>query len=104
MLDVKLWLESTGMKVAEEYFIKPPTLPYLIFKEEIDVTRVGNKECIANRQISIELYSEKVNHESENKIEVLLNEKSIDNKKSRTWIESEKFFQTMYDFNLYEKI
>lgn len=104
MLDIKVWLENTGMKVAEECFFKPPPLPYVIFKESTEVTGADNKNCLSTRDVSIELYSYKINHESEKKIENLLNEKSISNKKNRTWIESEKFFQTVYDFDLLEKI
>ena len=36
--------------------------------------------------------------------DIEIKEKSINYSKSRTWIDSEKFFQTSYDFNLYEKM
>lgn len=104
MLDVKTWLEITGMKVAEERFKSPPQLPYIIFTDDRDVGGADNKNCLVNRDISIELYSEKINKEAESKIEDLLNEKAIKFKKNRTWIDSGKFFQTVYDFNLYEKL
>lgn len=103
MLDVKAWLENTGMKVAEERFFKPPALPYIVFMEETNVSGADAKNCIADRDISVELYSEKINKEAESKIEVLLNEKSIKFKRNRTWIDSDKFFQTVYDFNFIEK-
>lgn len=103
MLDVKTWLETTGMKVAEERFLKPPALPYIIFIDNTDVGGADNKNCIANRTISIELYSDKINHEAEWKIEALLNERAMPYKRDRTWIETEMFFQTVYDFNLIEK-
>lgn len=103
MLDIKMWLETTGMKVAEGCFFKPPALPYVIFNQEDEVSGADNKNCISDRDISIELYADKINREAEQKIEDLLNEKSIEFKKSRTWIDSEKFFQTVYDFNIYEK-
>jgi len=95
MLDIKPWLEITGYKVAEERFLKPPAFPYIIFTEEINISGADNK---------IELYSEKIDKISEKKIEDLLNGKAIEFKKDRTWIESEKFFQTVYDFSLTEKI
>lgn len=103
MLDVKTWLETTGMKVAEERFLKPPALPYIIFLEEADVSGGDNKNCISNRIISVELYSDKINKIAEKAIEDLLNEKAIEYKRDRTWIETEMFFQTVYDFNLIEK-
>jgi len=104
MLDIKPWLEITGYKVAEERFLKPPAFPYIIFTEEINISGADNKNYIAGRSIGIELYSEKIDKISEKKIEDLLNGKAIEFKKDRTWIESEKFFQTVYDFSLTEKI
>lgn len=103
MLDVKAWLETTGLKVAEERFLKPSPLPYIVFLESTDVGGADFRNCIANRDISVELYSGKIDVAAELKIEALLNEKSIEYKKNRTWIDSEKFFQTVYDFNLVEK-
>ena len=104
MLDIKPWLEITGYKVAEERFLKPPELPYIIFTEVTNISGADDKNCIADRNISIEHYSEKISKVSEKRIEDLLNEKAIEFKKDRTWIESEKFFQTVYNFSLIEKI
>lgn len=104
LTDVKSWLETTGMKVAEERFFKPPALPYIVFLEDRAVSGADSKNCIADREISIELYSDKINQSDEQAIENLLNEKAINYKKDRTWIQAEMFFQTVYDFNLIEKI
>ncbi|MGJ8756267.1 hypothetical protein [Clostridium botulinum] len=104
MLDIKQWLQNTGMKVAEDYFKKPPALPYVIFKEDTKVSGADNRNCLSNRDITVELYSEIINHKAEKNIENLLDEKSIEYVRDRTWIESESFFQTVYDFNLKEKI
>ncbi|WP_143316867.1 hypothetical protein [Clostridium sp. HBUAS56017] len=104
LTDVKAWIKATGMEVAENCFIKPPSLPYVIFTEEIKVRGADNKNCIADRSVSAELYSDRINHEAEEKVENLLNEKSIEYKKNRTWIDSEKFFQTVYDFDFIEKL
>lgn len=103
LTDIKTWLETTGMKAAEERFLKPPALPYIEFLEDTDVSGADNKNCIANRKVTTELYSGIINREAEQKIEDLLNVKAIEYKKERTWIDSEKFFQTVYDFNLLEK-
>lgn len=103
LMNVKLWLESTGMKVAEERFLNPPPFPYVVFSEELDTSGADNKNCIANRNITVELYSESINREAEGKIEALLNEKIFKFKKDRTWIESQRFYQTVYDFQFTEK-
>lgn len=104
MLDVKSWLETTGMKVAESCFFKPPSLPYVIFNDNTKAGGSDDKNCLADRSITVEMYSDCINKEKENLIESLLNEKAIEFKRSRIWIDSEKFFQTVYDFNIYEKI
>jgi hypothetical protein len=104
MLDIKTWLEETSMKVAEERFLKPPALPYIIFTDNTNVSGADNKNCIAKRGISIELYSDKINKEAETEVETLLNKKSISYSKDRIWIQGEMFFETIYDFNLIEKI
>ncbi|GCD13297.1 hypothetical protein [Clostridium tagluense] len=103
MLDIKTWLETIGLKVAEERFIKPPPLPYIIFTDKPDVSGADDRNCIADRSISVELYSSKVNKVSEKAIEDLLNEKAINYKKDRMWIDTEMWFETTYDFNLIEK-
>jgi len=104
MLAIKPWLETTGMPVAEERFLKPPALPYIVFMESVTVGGADNMNLIADRQISVELYSDKINAAAEQSVETLLNAKAIPYTKSRIWIESEMFFQTVYDFNLFEKI
>ncbi|NFF80436.1 hypothetical protein FDA09_11805 [Clostridium botulinum] len=103
MLDIKKWLETTELKVAETCFKKPPMLPYVVFTSNDNIAGADLKSCISNRDIIIELYSDSINRAKEKLIEDLLKEKSIEFNKNRTWIDSEKIFQTMYDFSLYEK-
>lgn len=102
LTNVKIWLETTGLKVAEERFLKPPALPYIVFTESRTMIGADNKNLAANRAISIELYSEKIDSVSEGKIEALLG--AIEYSKDHIWIQTELFFQTVYDFDLIEKI
>lgn len=103
MLDIKEWLQTTGMKVAEDCFKSPPPLPYIVFTDENNTSGADDKNCILKRSISVEMYSEIINKQSESKIEALLNEKSINFKRNRTWVDSQRFWQTVYDFDLVEK-
>lgn len=103
MLDIETWLETTGLKVTEERFINPPPLPYIVFTENNDVSGADDKNCIADRSISIELYSIKIDKVSEAKIENLLNLKAIKYSKDRIWIDAETLFETVFDFNIVEK-
>lgn len=103
MLDVKNLLQRTGLEVAETCFLNPPKLPYIIFTEEKEMSGADLKNNISSRDITVEFYSQKIDREKEKLIEDLLNEKSIEFHKDRLYIKEEKFFQTIYDFNLYEK-
>jgi len=101
--DIETWLETTGLKVSEERFLKPPPLPYIIFTDNTGIGGSDSKNCIADRIISIELYSLAVDHISEALIEALLDEKAIKYKRDRIWIDTEMMFETIYDFNFVEK-
>jgi len=103
MLDIKEWLEAIGLKVSEEEFSMPPPFPYIIFRDATGISGSDNRNCIADRGISVELYSLKVDHISEQSIENLLNEKPVSFKRDRVWIDTEKMFETIYDFNFVEK-
>jgi len=101
--DIKSWLETIGLKVAEEAFIKPPPLPYINFTDNTAVSGADNRNCIADRAISVELYSLKIDKVSELKIENLLNEKATQYSKDHIWIDTEQMMETVYDFNIIEK-
>lgn len=103
MLDVKKLLEETRLKVGEVAFSKPSALPYIIIledKEELGADQLNN---IINRNVTIEFYSEKINKEKEVEIENLLKSKSLKFKKERVYIDSQKIFETIYTFSIYEK-
>ena len=53
---------------------------------------------------TLQVSPEKINKEKEHLIENLLNINLINFNKERIWIDSEGYFQTTYNFNLYEKI
>jgi len=101
--DIKSWLETIGLKVAEESFLKPPPLPYINFTDNSNIGGADNKNCIADRAISVELYSLRIDKVSEGLIENLLNEKSIKYSKDHVWINTELMMSTIYDFNIIEK-
>jgi|SRR5665647_1212091 len=102
--EIKAWLETTTMKVAEDRFLKPPALPYIVFADSVDVSGADNINNVTSRNISVEMYSATIDRNSEQKVEDLLNTKGISYTKYRTWLGTEMFFQTVYDFNLIEKI
>ena len=56
-----------------------------------------------SREKILSLYIECKNREKENELEEIFIKNYIDFRKNRIWIDSEKVFQTVYDFSLYEK-
>lgn len=81
--------------------MKPPPLPYIVFTESKVAYGADLRNNISDRAVGVELYSEKIDHAAETLIETLLT--AINYKRDRTWVETEMFFQTVYDFNLIEK-
>lgn len=104
MLDVKAWLETTGYKVAENRFVKPPPLPYIVFTERREVRGADYGNGIADRDIALELYSGVIDPVAESAVEGLLNNRAVEYSKERDWIPTESFFQTLYAFGMTEKL
>ena len=103
MLNVKTWLETTGLKVAEESFFKAPALPYIVFMETRDVNGADDVNLKVQRTITIELYSSDIDLINEEKIEDLLDGKAFSYRKDRTWIPSDGFYQTVYELSITER-
>ena len=104
MLDVKQWLkDGTGLQVANTAFINKVSLPFIVFLEDTETKGSDLHNDLVERTFTIELYSSTISKANENKIENLLNEKSIKYTKSRTWIDDEHCFETVYDFSILER-
>lgn len=102
--NLKAFLATTGYPVAEEVFMKPPALPYIVFSESEDTQGSDFKNHIIDRAVTVELYSGKIDRIAEQSVKDLLDISGIHYTKERLWIETEMFFQTIYSFNLIEKI
>lgn len=112
-MDIKKILETkTELKVAENRFIKPPSLPYIIFIEEKDIRGISANNLIVKTDVSIELYTTSIDKKLENEIRNVIisdilfhsqNDESIEISQDRVYIESEQMYMTTYDFILIEK-
>ena len=98
--------------VAENHFIKPPKLPYLIFNQVKDVRGVSKDNLIIDSDVSVELYTSKIDQELEKKVKKVIiddilsvsnNDDEIEISQNREYIESEQMYMTIFDFNLIEK-
>lgn len=103
MLDIKEWLKTIGLPVANTTFKKAVSLPFIVFLEEDNTSGADELICIHDRSITVEFYSSNIDKNIEKLVENLLKEKCIKYIKNRTWVDEDKFFMTTYDFNLHEK-
>lgn len=100
---LKGWLESTGTKAKEGRFLSPPAFPYLVYSHRTEVSGGDYLKGIEFHEITAELYSEIIDTEVENKLEELFLSACVDYSKERIWIQSEKMWETRYDFDFYCK-
>ena len=103
LTNLKSWLETTGMKAAEELFKTPPALPYIVFRDSRNVYGSDESNLLAVRNVAIELYSDTIHAAAESSIEALLNAKAYPFTKHREWIPSESFFMTVFEFQTTER-
>lgn len=103
MLDVKSLLEQTGLPVREQRFLGIMPLPSVVFTDDVEIGGADLKNNLLTHNIGIEFYAETIDLASEAKIEQLLDNLLIHYTRLRDWIESEKFFSTIYAFTITER-
>ena len=69
--------------------------------ESSETRGADDKNLIKSRDITIELYFE-TESDAEAKIEVLLNALPVEFSKDTVWLDSEKMYETIYNFELEE--
>ncbi len=103
MLDIKALLLQTGLPVREQRFLGVMPLPAIVYTDDLEVGGADLKNNLITHNIGIELYAEAIDLENETKIETVLDSLPISYTRHRDWIESEKFFATMYEFTITER-
>lgn len=98
-MEVKTWLASSGLNIADTVWKKPPAYPYGVYLDNTNVRGADERLCIREHDITIELYSdsEKGLGLAESKLEAfLISEAKAFEHVSRAWIESERHWQSTY--------
>ena len=103
MLDVKALLEQTGLPVREQRFLGVMPLPAIVFTDDLEISGADLNNNLLTHNIGIEFYSETIDSSNEAQIEQLLDNLPIQYTRRRDWIESEKFFSTIYEFTITER-
>lgn len=112
-MDLKEILKNkTELSVAENHFIKPPKLPYMVFNQDKEYRGVSNDNLIIFSVVSVELYTTTKDKNLENKVKKVIiddilnvsdNDDEIEFNQNTEYIESEQMYVTYFDFNLIEK-
>jgi hypothetical protein len=93
-----------GKTFRESRFLKPPKSTYAVYLDEYEARGADGLNLIKDHSYTVELYSYAPDPEAEARIE-----KALDNlglayeKESRTWLNEEQLYQTIYFFNYIEK-
>lgn len=101
---VKEILNAVGVPYKKSRFLKPPRNTYAVYLDDIQRRGADKKNLIKDHNVTIEVYSEKIDEN----IEILL-EKELDNRvlqyEKQDWyfIKSEQLFQLVYEFSYIEK-
>lgn len=99
-------LITTNLPVAHNYFIKAPSLPYIIYKESGASGRGSDeKNMIRKTEWMVELYTTKKEPETQELVEDLLNERGLEwNMAFDDMIDSEGLYMCAYAFETTGKI
>lgn len=103
MQAIKNLLEITGLPVKEERFLGIMPLPAIVYSDEAEIGGADLLNNIITHSISIEFYAEMIDLENEAKIERLLDLIPIRYTRTRTWLGTEKMFQTLFEFTITER-
>lgn len=98
MMNLKEFLEQTGLPVVYHHWEKPPDLPYLVYLYT-DSDNFGADDRVYSKadNYDVELYSDIKDPATEKIVEDLFDEYDIYYEKSEVWIESEKMYEVIYE-------
>ena len=104
--DIQSELKKIGIPIA--YYQFPPKsnpkMPYLIYYDENGSERGGDFNiCIVESDIKIELYANKIDKETEEKVKQTLRNLKVEFEVERLWIEKEECWETIFEFSIIDK-
>ena len=102
--EMKAFLDKTGLPIAYSNFPDNQKPPFLCFLSNKKAEGCDNKNNLYRYDYSIELYTEKKDITSEEKLEGLLNSAGISFSSETIWIDDADLFVTYYTISIYKKI
>lgn len=106
---VKAVLKNAGFlenkTFREARFLKPPQRTYCVYFDSCQCRGADDRNLIKDHSYTIEMYSSTPDQAHERAIEKILAEQGIEyEKEDRMWIQEEKLYQVVYNFDYTEKI
>lgn len=109
-MDVKKVLLSTGIKTKEIRFLKPPSLPYIVYYDNQTIKCSDNKfiyngVLLKEHSVLVELYVSNLEADSEyiESVESAINTFLVDYTREIEWIEEKEHFKISYEFEFITK-
>jgi len=98
LINLKEFLEQTGLPVVYHHWESPPDPPYIVYVFT-DSENFGADDRVYARgdDYDVELYSDKKDPVTEKILEDLFDEYDIFYEKSEVWIESERMYEVIYE-------
>ena len=97
--EIVTMLEEANLPLAYDHFAEgeSPEPPFLIFlSPSEEIFGADNISYASFLEINVELYTDKKDPELEQRIENIFTKHDVYYLKFETWIESERFFETLY--------
>lgn len=102
--EMKAFLGKTGLPVAYSHFPDNQKLPFICFLGNKKAEGCDNRNNLYRYDYSVELYTEKKDIKSEEKLEGLLNRLGISFSSETVWLAESSIFVTYYTISTYKKI
>ena len=98
-------LNETGIPYKETKYVSPPKSTYIaVFDSTQAIGPDFAPQMLIRHAVTFELYSYKIDTDSEAAIEAAMSAADMDwTKSDREWIEQEKLYQTVYNFSYVSK-
>lgn len=102
--EMKSFLDKTGLPVAYSHFSDNQKPPFICFLSNKKAEGCDNRNNLDRYDYSVELYTEKKDIQSEEKLEYLLNSAGIPFSSETVWLAESSIFVTYYNISTYKKI
>lgn len=98
-------LTAAGIKNRRSRFVKPPAGTYAVWMDDVTTDGPdGMPPRIFSHDVTVELYEDKPDDVAVAALEAQLTAHGLRwTKQDRYWIQSEQFYQTIYEFSYIEK-